>query len=109
MGQEMRITTAVARVLAALVEEPAADRYGLELVAGTGLPTGTLYPILVRLERAGWVGATWEDIDPVAAGRPARRYYRLTPDGLARARVELAALHRQLRPATRTSTKPSPA
>ncbi|WP_018349712.1 PadR family transcriptional regulator [Longispora albida] len=96
MGQEIRLTTAVAKVLAALVSDPDADRYGLDLMHDTGLPSGTLYPIMVRLQRAGWVEASWEEIDPVAAGRPARRYYRLTPDGLASARSELAALHASL-------------
>ncbi|HLL67053.1 MAG TPA: helix-turn-helix transcriptional regulator [Micromonosporaceae bacterium] len=45
----------------------------------TGLASGSLYPILARLRAAGCVTACWEEIDPVAAGRPARRYYRLTP------------------------------
>lgn len=105
MGDGVRITTAVARVLAAFLEDPAADRYGLDLIGTTGLPSGTLYPILVRLQRAGWVDAAWEDVDPSAAGRPPRRYYRLTPDGLARARVELAALYEQLGRARPGATK----
>ncbi|MEV4756693.1 PadR family transcriptional regulator [Micromonospora sp. NPDC049559] len=106
MGNDVRVTTAVARVLAAFLADPAAERYGLDLIGATGLPSGTIYPILVRLEQAGWVDRAWEEIDPVAAGRPARRYYRLTADGLARARVELAALHQQLSPARSANTKP---
>ena len=50
-----------------------------------GLPSGTIHPILGRLERLGWVESRWEDIDPSQAGRPARRYYRLTTDGIERA------------------------
>jgi PadR family transcriptional regulator PadR len=96
MEQVVRMTTAVAKVAAALLAEPATDRYGLELMRATGLPSGTLYPILERLQRAGWVDARWEELDPVAAGRPNRRYYRLTPDGLVSARRELAALYQQL-------------
>jgi PadR family transcriptional regulator PadR len=91
-----RITTSVLRVVSAMLADPSADRYGLELMADTGLASGTLYPILLRLEAAGWVGSCWEDIDPVAEGRPARRYYRLTPTGVESARLELAALHQQL-------------
>lgn len=106
MGSEVRVTTAVARVLAAFLEEPATDRYGLDLIGGTGLPSGTLYPILVRLQRAGWVDSAWEEIDPVTAGRPARRYYRLTPNGLIRARTALAALYDQLGRSARTATRP---
>src|SRR5690349_12515083 len=64
----------------------------------TGHPSGALYPMLTRLLAAGWLEAHWEDVDPVAEGRPARRYYRLTPDGLALARTELAELSARLAP-----------
>jgi PadR family transcriptional regulator, regulatory protein PadR len=103
----MRITVPVARVLSAFLGDPRVDRYGLDLMGDTGLPSGTLYPILQRLQRAGWVDAHWEEIDPVASGRPARRYYRLTPDGIAAARQALAELHAQTSPAQsrRTSAR----
>jgi DNA-binding PadR family transcriptional regulator len=105
----LRVTTAVATVLVALLEQPTADRYGLELIRASGYPSGTLYPILLRLQRAGWLEAHWEDIDPVAAGRPARRYYRLTPDGTVAARTEIAALHQQLFQGGAPITEPRPA
>ncbi|WP_163508985.1 PadR family transcriptional regulator [Fodinicola acaciae] len=92
----MRITTSVASVLAAFLADPEEGHYGLELMRATGLPSGTLYPILVRLQDAGWVEAHWEDVDPAAAGRPARRYYRLTPNGATSARSELQALQRKI-------------
>ncbi len=91
----MSVTTAVVKVLAAFLDDAGQDRYGLDLVRDTGLPSGTLYPILTRLERAGWVRADWEDLDSVAGGRPARRYYRLTSDGTLAARSELAVLKRR--------------
>ncbi|MEU4689531.1 PadR family transcriptional regulator [Actinoplanes sp. NPDC023714] len=96
MTDPVRVTTAVSKVLAALLEDPEASRYGLDLMRASGHPSGTLYPILLRLQRAGWVETRWEEIDPAEAGRPARRYYRLTPDGLVAARAELAALRQQL-------------
>ncbi|GIH11065.1 hypothetical protein Rhe02_91320 [Rhizocola hellebori] len=96
----MRITVPVAKVLSAFLADVAEDRYGLDLMKTTGLPSGTLYPILQRLQEAGWVTAEWEDIDPVAQGRPARRYYRLTPHGAESGRVALAELHAQTAPAT---------
>lgn len=96
MANPLRVTAAVSKVLAAFLEDPEADRYGLELMRASGHPSGTLYPILMRLQDAGWIVARWEEIDPVAAGRPARRYYRLTPDGRARAHAEIAALQAQL-------------
>ncbi|MET8123029.1 PadR family transcriptional regulator [Micromonospora sp. NPDC005189] len=88
----MRMTIPVAKVLAALLAEPDAQRYGLDLMRLTGLPSGTLYPVLHRLRGAGWLAADWEAIDPVVAGRPARRYYRLTAEGVAHARSALAEL-----------------
>jgi len=96
MPNPIRVTAAVSKVLAAFLEDPEADHYGLELMRASGHPSGTLYPILLRLQNAGWVVARWEDIDPVATGRPARRYYRLTPDGRVSARAEIAALQAQL-------------
>ena len=109
MISPVRTTTAVAKVLAALLEDPAAERYGLDLMRASGHPSGTLYPILLRLQKAGWVDATWEEIDPVAAGRPARRYYRLTPEGAEAARAELAALHSQLSRAHGSTAQVRPA
>lgn len=96
MANPFRITAAVSKVLAAFLEDPEEARYGLDLMRASGHPSGTLYPILLRLQNAGWVEAYWEDIDPVAAGRPARRYYRLTPHGQVSARHEVAALQAQL-------------
>lgn len=88
----MRITIPVARVLATLLTDPEAERYGLDLMTMTELPSGTLYPILHRLRAAGWLTAEWEPVDPAAVGRPARRYYRLTAEGVAAARQALAEL-----------------
>lgn len=91
-----RLTTPVLKVMAALLANPGAERYGLQLMQDTGLPSGTLYPILVRLERAGWVESRWEDADPVAEGRPARRYYLLTSEGATAAQAEITRLHAQM-------------
>jgi DNA-binding PadR family transcriptional regulator len=89
----MRLTIPVAKVLSALLADPDTDRYGLDLMNETGLASGTLYPILQRLQQSDWVAASWEEIDPVAEGRPARRYYRLTAQGATSARQALAELH----------------
>jgi DNA-binding PadR family transcriptional regulator len=94
----IQVTTGVAQVLTVLLEDPRQGRYGLELMRATGQPSGTLYPILTRLVAAGWLRAEWEEVDAKVEGRPARRYYVFTPDGLALARTELAALHAKLRP-----------
>jgi PadR family transcriptional regulator PadR len=106
MPSEIRVTAAVAMVLAAFLEDPGADRYGLDLMRATGQPSGTLYPILLRLQRAGWVVAEWEDVDPAEAGRPARRYYRLSADGVVSARTAVAELSRRLSRAAGVPGKP---
>jgi DNA-binding PadR family transcriptional regulator len=59
----------------------------------SGLGSGTIYPILQKLQAAGWVSSSWEEGDPAALGRPVRRYYLLTPDGAEQARQQLAELH----------------
>jgi PadR family transcriptional regulator PadR len=85
------MTLQVQLVLGALLADPAAERYGLQLCADTGLPSGTIYPIMARLERLGWVESSWEAPSRhVAEGRPRRRYYRLSGDGVGHARAALA-------------------
>src|ERR1700723_4503676 len=90
----LRLTLQVQLVLQALLREPAREIYGLELSEETGLQPGTAYPILLRLEHEGWVTSRWEDIDPRAEKRPARRYYRLTAGGAAQASAALAVAPR---------------
>jgi PadR family transcriptional regulator, regulatory protein PadR len=75
-------------VLASLEADPAAWRHGYLLAKQTGLRSGSLYPILIRLAERGLVEACWEDGQP--AGRPRRHLYRLSSDGLAAARAALA-------------------
>jgi PadR family transcriptional regulator PadR len=77
-------------VLRALLAEPSKELYGVEIGAAAGLPSGTVHPILARLETVGWLSSRWEDINPRTEGRPARRYYQLTPDGLELAQAALA-------------------
>jgi PadR family transcriptional regulator PadR len=67
-------------VLAALCAEPREWRHGYGIARDTGLKSGSLYPILIRLADRGLVEARWEEGQP--AGRPRRHLYRLTPEGL---------------------------
>lgn len=59
-------------------------RYGYALMKETGLKSGTLYPILMRLTDRGYLTAKWEE--PQSPGRPARQRYQLTPKGRAYAK-----------------------
>jgi len=72
---------ATLKVLGVLLSDPIGEHYGLEIAKRAGLASGSLYPILARLEEAGWITGAWEQIDPVAAGRRPRRYYTLTANG----------------------------
>jgi PadR family transcriptional regulator, regulatory protein PadR len=76
-------------VLAALCQQPSEWRHGYALASQTGLKSGTLYPILIRLADRGLVEACWQE-EP-QPGRPRRHLYRLTADGLASATGALAA------------------
>jgi DNA-binding PadR family transcriptional regulator len=83
--------------------------HGFDVIDATGLASGTVYPILRRLEREGFVSGRWEDAAIAQAEqRPPRRYYEVTAAGkailataLARYRVPRAVAKRvqQLRPA----------
>jgi DNA-binding PadR family transcriptional regulator len=88
-------------VLAALCAQPSQWRHGYALAKQTGLKSGTLYPILIRLADRGLVEARWQD-EPLP-GRPRRHLYRLTADGLATA---TAALDRTAEPARRAAARP---
>lgn len=68
---------------------PSEWHHGYSLSQRTGLASGTLYPILMRLEELDWLETRWEtDAEP---GRPPRHLYRLTADGRSWAREELGA------------------
>jgi PadR family transcriptional regulator, regulatory protein PadR len=99
--EDVRLTVAVATVLRVFLDDVAGSRYGYELMQLTGYPSGKLYPILARLEAAGWLDRQWEQIDPSVERRPARCLYRFSKEGAARARNELALLHQQLAPRPR--------
>jgi DNA-binding PadR family transcriptional regulator len=91
-------------VLQVLLEDPQRELYGRELGEAAGLPSGTIHPILARFEATGWLESRWEDIDASAAGRPPRRYYRLTQDGAVHARE---ALHRAYRSRSSRTIRPA--
>jgi PadR family transcriptional regulator PadR len=88
-GPKMTIQTQL--VLRALLENPTHEMYGLQICEAAGLASGTIHPILARLEKLGWLDSRWEDVDPVVEGRPRRRYYQLSTDGAECARHALAS------------------
>lgn len=79
MGRLFNLTYPTAAVLLAV---RAGHRYGFDVMDATGLPDGTVYPILRRLERRGVLEGRWENEGAARREqRPPRRYYRLTPVG----------------------------
>jgi PadR family transcriptional regulator PadR len=83
MGEKRqpRLSLQALRVLALLAERPQQGLAGAEIRRSTGIASGTLYPILARLEAAGWLQSRWEQVDPSEVGRPRRRFYSLTAVG----------------------------
>jgi DNA-binding PadR family transcriptional regulator len=86
-----RLTPQTVEVLRALLSRPATPRWGRDIGQEVGLKSGTLHPILARLERAGVVESFWELPDELEnQGRPRRRYYRLTTGGAQAAQLAIA-------------------
>ncbi|GGT02510.1 hypothetical protein GCM10010156_70640 [Planobispora rosea] len=105
------MTMQVQAVLQVFLADPVRQRYGLELCEETGLPSGTVYPILARLEQIGWLDTRWEEPDAhVDAGRPRRRYYTITPDGVESSRDAIARTYAsRRRPVPGRLRRPRPA
>lgn len=80
---KLRLTPQTIRILDAFLEQPADWKYGYDISRNTGLKSGTLYPILMRLAERSLLETMWEAGE---AGKPPRHMYRFTPDGLRFAR-----------------------
>ncbi len=92
-----RMTGPTQRVLRELLADPATPKYGLAIGKAVELAPGTVQPLLRKFEDIGWLESWFEEIDPSDAGRPRRRYYRLTPDGAEFAREALARVRKPQR------------
>ncbi len=84
----MNLTGPLGRVLRVFLADISAQRYGYDLMKAAGVQSGTLYPMLARLQDQGLVTSEWESHDD--PGRPPRKYYKLTGEGARTARLELA-------------------
>jgi PadR family transcriptional regulator PadR len=93
MGENLpRITGPTLKVIGQFFENPTDPLFGSEISRSTGLASGTLYPILFRLEEAGWLESEWEEVVPAVVKRPRRRLYRMTGLGEASARASFQEL-----------------
>jgi PadR family transcriptional regulator, regulatory protein PadR len=85
---EPRLSYQSVKVLNTFLSTPSRELAGADLISGLEIASGTLYPILARFEEAGWLMSRWERGDPKIKGRPLRKLYRITANGLTRAAVE---------------------
>ncbi|WP_163511247.1 helix-turn-helix domain-containing protein [Fodinicola acaciae] len=83
------MTVPTLRVLRTFIADPDLELFGRQICDQTGLPTGTVHPILFRLEQHGWLHAREEQIEPRVEGRARRRYYQLSARGRARAKESI--------------------
>ena len=84
---KMRKSPQTTLVLAEFLQSKHEWRYGYDISRNTGLKSGTLYPILMRLAEHGMLETSWENVD---VGRPPRHMYRLTGDGRRYAREQVS-------------------
>lgn len=80
MTRSRSLSPAARRVLAALVRAGSSGRHGYDLCREAEIKSGTLYPLLIRLEAQGYLAADWQVSE--APGRPPRHVYRLTAAGV---------------------------
>lgn len=81
MARAQNISPQTRQVLAVLSRQPQAWRHGYDLSRETGIKSGTLYPLLMRLKDQGLLESEWRH--PVEPGRPPRHAHRLTANGAA--------------------------
>jgi DNA-binding PadR family transcriptional regulator len=93
MGKDPRLSLQTLKVLQVFLESPGSALAGAEIGSQTGLASGTLYPILIRLEKFGWLSSYWKNVTAQEAKRPRRRYYKITAIGESKARQVLVQLN----------------
>jgi PadR family transcriptional regulator, regulatory protein PadR len=91
-----RLSHQTLRVLKVFLDGPKEGLAGSDVWKALGLFTGTVYPILLRLDSAGWLRGAWEVESAEKLGRPRKRIYQLTPTGYNKASEALAALDIQV-------------
>ena len=94
MGTRPTLSFQGLTVLNYLLNDPTREFTGAEIIRSCGLASGTIYPLLLRFERGGLVESHWEDGAPNELGRPRRRFYRITTDGMATAQRSMQNLVR---------------
>jgi PadR family transcriptional regulator PadR len=90
MGKDNpRMSAQTLKVLAAFLSSQQKELAGSQIALTVRVASGSLYPILIRLEQAKWLESRWEEEEPSAMGRPRRRLYKMTALGARKATEEL--------------------
>ena len=84
MARKPNTSVQTRQLLSAMLRQPRTWQYGYEISKQTGLKSGTLYPLLIRLSDQGLLDSQWQE--PEHPGKPPRHAYKLTASGLALAR-----------------------
>lgn len=90
-----KATGAFLNGLAVFVNNPSEQFSGIDICQKTGMKSGTVYPLLIKMEENGWLESEWEDIDPRQEGRPKRHFYKITRRGVIHG-TKLLEKHRPL-------------
>jgi PadR family transcriptional regulator PadR len=88
-NKKIRLSGPTLQVLRLFMESPRRSVSGADISRETGIGSGTMYPVLARLEGEGWLKSEWEVVDPQTVGRPRRRLYTITGLGQTAARDAL--------------------
>lgn len=104
----MKLTRPLERVLRVFLADTSAHHHGYDLMKAARLQSGTLYPLLGRLQDQGLLTSEWELPSGDAGGRPPRKYYQLTGEGVRIARLEIARASSASERRTEGAARPAP-
>jgi len=90
--QSPRLSHPTLKVLRMLLDHPSEPQSGADIARATKLGSGTLYPLLNRLEKASWLLSEWETAEASELGRPRKRFYRLSGSGRSAAHAAFEEL-----------------
>lgn len=94
----MKISGRALELLMLMAVRPQQEVSGYEISKSLGISSGTLYPLLLKAENAGLLQARWEGGDPSELGRPRRRYYQISGQGIDAVESRMRQLRIDIRP-----------
>jgi PadR family transcriptional regulator, regulatory protein PadR len=86
MPPPIKLTVPFLKTITVFINSPSRQYSGADICRETKLFSGTVYPLLYKLEEKGWIKGAWEEIDPHKEGRPKKRLYQITSSGVVHGR-----------------------